>query len=249
LIATLIIIFILLAASAAAFIYRRQQKLLQARAQREFQRQQRPPRSLFADTQQALEESAPPRLGQPAQGYMEQRAAFMTRAAEGDLAVLADAQRTADAALYRVVLNELVERAARSDERLQALAAFVTNDGNLRGSVELAEAYSTIWQQMPDRATTATMLQLAALSDDADTFRKAVEIATLFWQSGQMDSIKGEELRQLIDSQYWLLAADARRTGAGFVLKQKLASLRAELSSAAAESDHTEDQAVETDGS
>lgn len=247
-IATLIIILILLAATAAAFVYRRQQKLLQARAQRELQRQQRPPRSLFAETQQALEESAPVRLEQPAQRYMEQRAAFMTRATEGDLTVLTDAQRAGDAALYRVVLNGLVERAARNDERLQALAAFVANDGNLRGSVELAEAYSTIWQQSPDRAATATMLQLAALSDDADTFRKAIEIATLFWQSGQMDSLKGEELRELIDSQYWLLSAEARRTGAGFVLKQKLASLRAELARAAGESEQAEDQAVESDG-
>jgi hypothetical protein len=251
LIATLIIIFVLLVASAIAVVYRRQQKLLAARAQRELQRQ-RPPRSLFADTQQALDESIPARIEQPTQSYMQQRAAFMARAATDDLSVLKDVQRMNDVALYRVVLNELVERSARADDKLRALASFIAEDGQLRGSVELAEAYSTFWQQTPDRTTTGMMLQLAALSDDADTYSKAVEIACLFWQSGQLPQFKGEELRQLIDSQYWLLSVDARRTGAGFLLKQKLAGLRVELSNAndasQAEEAPDEEHVIETDG-
>jgi len=103
LIATLII-FVLLVATAIAVVYRRQQKLLAARAQRELQRP-RPPRSLFADTQQALDESARALPEQSTQGYMQQRAAFMARAAADDLAVLKDVQRTNDVALYRVVLK------------------------------------------------------------------------------------------------------------------------------------------------
>jgi len=245
LIATLIIVFILLAATAIAVVYRRQQKLLAARAQRELRPRQ--PRSLFADTQQALDESARALPQQSTQSYMQQRAAFMARATSGDLSVLKDVQRTNDVALYRIVLNELVERSARADDKLRDLAAFVAGDGQLRASVELAEAYSSFWQQSPDRATTGMMLQLAALSDDADTFSKAVEIACLFWQSGQLPQFKGEELRQLIDSQYWLLSADARRTGAGFLLKQKLGSLRAELATAQEPAAPGDERAVETD--
>jgi len=243
----ILIIFVLLVATATAIavVYRRQQKLLAARAQRELRPRQ--PRSLFADTQQALDESARALPQQSTQGYMQQRTAFMARAATGDLSVLKDAQRTNDVALYRIVLKELVERSARADDRLRDLASFVAGDGQLRGSVELAEAYSAFWQQSPDRTTTGMMLQLAALSDDADTFRKAVEIACLFWQSGQLPQFKGEELRQLVDSQYWLLSADARRTGAGFVLKQKLGSLRAELSAAHESAAPSDERAVETD--
>ncbi len=229
-IATLIIIFVLLVASAFAVYRRQQNKLLAGRVQRELP--PRPPRSLFADTQQALDESARALPEQRAQGYMEQRAAFMTRAASDDLSVLEDAYRTGDAALYRVVLNDLVERALKADEKLSALVAYVKAHGMLRGSVELAEAYGAVWQETPDRATTTTMLHLAALADDADTYRKAAVIACLFWQSGQLPQLSGEALQQLIDSQYWLLAADARRTGAGFVLKQRLTSLRDELSAA-----------------
>ncbi len=232
-IATLIIVFVLLAAAAAFVVYRRQQyKLLAGRARRELP--PRPPRSLFADTQQALDESARALPEQLAHGYMEQRAAFMTRAASGDLSVLEDAQRTGDAALYRVVLNDMVERALKADERISALVAYIQGHEMLRGSVELAEAYSAVWQETPDRATTATMLHLAALADDADTYRKAAEIACLIKQSGQLPQLTNDELQQLIDSQYWLVAADARRTGAGFVLKQRLISLRDELAAAPA---------------
>ena len=231
-IAILIIVFILLAATAAAVVYRRQQRLLQSRVQRELGPRQ--PRSLFADTQQALDASARALPEQPAHGYVQQRAAFLTRVASDDLSVLADAHGARDAALYRLVLNGLVERAAKSDERLRALVSYVGGQAALRGSVELAEVYSAVWQETPDRATTATMLHLAALSDDADTFRKAAEIASLFWQNGQLAQLTGEELRALIDGEFWVLSADARRTGAGFMLKQRLNDLRTELSAAPA---------------
>jgi hypothetical protein len=147
------------------------------------------------------------------------------------------------------VFNGLVERAAKADEKLRALVSYLEGHGTLRGSVELAEVYSSVWQETPDRMTTATMLHLAALSDDADTFRKAAEIACLFWQSGQLSHYTGEELRQLLDSQYWLLSSDARRTGAGFVLKQKLTNLRDELSTAPAPpAQEAGESAVESDG-
>jgi hypothetical protein len=249
LIAILFILFVLVAATAFV-VYRRQQNLLAGRrAQRELM-SQRPPRSLFADTQQALDETAQRAPADaPAQSYMEQRSAFMARAAAGDLSVLDDAHATSDAALYRVVLNELVERAAKVDDKLHALVAYVEGREALRGSVELAEAYSAVWQESPDRARTATMLHLAALADDADTFRKAAVIAALFWQNGQLPEFTAAQLRELIDSQFWLISADARRTGAGFVLKQRLGSLRAELSEDGATMERSDEQrAASPDG-
>lgn len=245
-IATLIIIIFVLLAASAFVVYRRQQKLLAGRAQRELK--QRLPRSLFADTQEALDASARSLPEQPAHSYMEQRAAFKARAAAADLSALEDAHRTGDAALYRVVLNEFVERAAKADDKLRALVSYIKGHNELRGSVELAEVYSAVWQETPDRATTATMLHLAAISDDPDTFRKAGEIAGLFWQNGQLPQFTGTELRELIDSQYWAISSDARRSGAGFVLKQRLASLRNELSGEGAPPAQEDGRAVQPDG-
>jgi hypothetical protein len=91
------------------------------------------------------------------------------------------------------------------------------------------------------------MLHLAAICDDPDTFRKAAEIAALFWQSGQLAQFDGAELRELIDSQYWAISSDARRTGAGFVLKQRLAELRNELAGERGTSLENKDQAVQPD--
>jgi hypothetical protein len=232
---------------AALVLKRRQQKLLTGRTQRELS--QRPARSLFAETQQALDETVPRSLAEPpAQSYMQQRSAFMARTAAGDLSVLEDAHATGDAALYRVVLNALVERMARADEKLSALVAFVESHGALRGSVELAEVYSAVWQESPDRGRTATMLHLSALADDADTFRKAAEIAALFWQNGQLPGLTGEELRTLIDSQFWLISADARRTGAGFLLKQRLTTLRTELAGEATPVEQSTESATSPEG-
>jgi hypothetical protein len=224
----ILLIIAALLVTAAIILKRRQQQQLTGRPQRELN--QRPARSLFAETQQALDETISRSLAEPpAQSYMQQRSAFMARTATGDLTVLEDAHATGDAALYRVVLNDLVERMARADEKLNALVTFVESHNTLRGSVELAEAYSAVWQEAPDRGRTATMLHLSALADDADTFRKAAEIVALFWQNGQLPELTGEELRTLIDTQFWLISSDARRTGAGFMLKQRLASLRTEL--------------------
>lgn len=242
----LLIIAALLVVTALV-LKRRQQKLLTGRTQRELG--QRPARSLFTETQQALDETAPrPPAEPPAQSYMEQRSAFMARTATGDLSVLEDAHATGDAALYRVVLNALVERMARADEKFNALVAFIESHGALRGSIELAEVYSAIWQESPDRVRTATMLHLSALADDADTFRKAAEIAALFWQNGQLPELTGEELRTLIDSQFWLISADARRTGAGFVLKQRLTSLRTELAGEATPAEQDAESATSPEG-
>lgn len=245
-IAILYIIIALLAVSAFVVYRRQQKKLLAGRAQRELK--QRPPRSLFADTQEALDASARALPPQATHSYVEQRAAFVARAAADDLTALVDAHQTNDAALYRVVLHELVERAARTDEKLRALVSFIKGRTDLRGSVELAEVYSAVWQETPDRATTATMLHFAALSDDPDTFRKAAEIASLFWQNGQLPQLTGAELRTLIDSEFWVLSSDARRTGAGFVLKQRLEGLRHELAEQTTPATHADEPAPQPDG-
>jgi hypothetical protein len=99
----------------------------------------------------------------------------------------------------------------------------------LRGSPDLAAAYTKLWQQQPDRQTTAQLLHLAALSDDANTFERAIAAACDALRANRLGEIRPEELSALIESEYWVLSSDARRTGAGFVLKQRMSNLREEL--------------------
>ncbi|HZG51992.1 MAG TPA: hypothetical protein VEZ40_07645 [Pyrinomonadaceae bacterium] len=236
-IALFIIAFALLAATAYT-LYRRQHASSDYPAQLET----RPPapRSLFDD-----QETEPERrrllAAEAGREAAARTASLLKRAAEGDLTALAEAHRAQDPALYASVLDALLDRAADSETHLRSLASFITNDTDLRGSPRLAAAYAKLWREHPDRRRTAQTLHLAALSDDASAFERAVVEATEAARGGRLTEIGREELSALIESEYWILSSAARRTGEGFALKQRLASLRDEASaSKAAESPQAE---------
>jgi len=222
----LFIVTVLLLAAVAYRIFRKQQELHSYRAEREL----RPaaPRSLFDQTPDPAE-AARLSAEDEARAADELRASLLTRAAEGDYTALADAARATDKSLYRGVLAESLNWANASEDNLNALASFVASDGELRGSRELARAYRQVWERAPDRATTARLLHLAALSDDPETFGDAVTAAARALREGRLAGLAGEDLRALAESEFWVLSTESRTTGAGFVLKQRLASLRQEL--------------------
>ena len=223
----LFIVTVLLLAAVAYRIYRKQQELNSYRAERELYAHE--PRSLFEQTPDQAEAE---RLSaeDEARAAAELRSTLLTRTAEGDYTALADAARTGDASLYGAALARALDWANESEDNLRALAAFVASDsGGLRGSRELAAAYQKIWEPAPDRAGVARLLHLAALSDDPVTFGEAVTAAARAVREGRLQGLSGEDLRTLAESEFWVLSTEARTSGAGFVLKQRLASLRQEL--------------------
>jgi len=222
----LFIVTLVLLAAVAYRIFRKQQELNSYRAERELYRSE--PRSLFDQTPDAAEAE---RLSaeDAARAAAELRASLLTRAREGDYTALADASRADDKSLYGAVLAESLIWANASEDNLRALAAFVASDSELRGSRELADAYRKLWERAPDRAGVARLLHLAALSDDAETFGAAVGAAARALREGRLQNLSGEDLRSLAESEFWVLSTESRTTGAGFVLKQRLASLRQEL--------------------
>ncbi|HEV7904726.1 MAG TPA: hypothetical protein VGO96_12865 [Pyrinomonadaceae bacterium] len=230
-IALFIIAFVLLAATAYTF-YRRQHASSDYRAELQ-SRFADSPRSLFDHQAEHAEQSRLLNAAQASREIEEHTASLLERATAGDITTLAAAQRANDNALYGRVLQNLLNRAEESEANLRALAAFIANDSDLRGSPDLAAAYTKLWQQQPDRQTTAQLLHLAALSDDAHAFERAIVATTDSLRAGRLGEMRPEELSALIESEYWVLSSEARRTGAGFVLKQRMTSLRAELLAAA----------------
>jgi hypothetical protein len=226
-IALFIIAFVLLAATAYTF-YRRQHASSDYRA--ELQSRFTSPRSLF-DQQEAHTENSRLLNATQAKREIEERlASLLKRAAAGDITTLAEAQRTPDHDFYARVLHNLLQWAEASEANLRSLASFIVNDSDLRGSPDLAAAYMKLWQQQPDRQTTAQLLHLAALADDANTYERAIVETSDALRSGRLREMNSKELSALIESEYWVLSSTARSTGAGFVLKQRLTSLREELS-------------------
>ncbi len=226
-IALLIIAFVLLAAAAAYTIYRRQRAtaLQQAALEAGFMR----PRSLFAEPDAAAAGARQLVAAQTGEAATVRQATLLERAAVGDVTALTGAHRAHEQNLYALVLNELTERATTSERELSALTSFINGHPELRGNTKLVEAHRKIWRRAPHRAATGDMLHLAALSDDADTFASVLEETVNFWRQGRLGEIKPAALCALIEGEYWVLGSDARRTGAGFILKERLAALRREL--------------------
>lgn len=189
------------------------------------------PHGLFADTQGR----APAAPEDESSGELEK--ALRARAEQGDLTALDDARAAGNPAVYRATLDALTARAADSPEDLRALAAYVARGEDLRSSPALAERLLELWRENPTRSTTAELLRVAALSDDAETFGLAVSAVLRAWDEGRLGGARAEDLRSLFEAEYWLLSSEAKRSGAGFLLKQRLADARRRLSARARHND------------
>jgi hypothetical protein len=156
------------------------------------------------------------------------RTMLAERAAGGDIAALTDAHATGDVKLYGEILDALIDARARQGN-LRDLVNHIASNNGLRTNARLAEQVIQSWELAPDRRSTIEMVYIAALSDDAGTYEKAVERAVEAWRNGKLSDFKPEELIALVESQYWELASQARSGGAGHVLKRRLADVRRDL--------------------
>jgi hypothetical protein len=220
-IAFLITSFLLLAAISFA-IYRRQHVSPGEGAKRILS----PPPSLFADS--VAEEQARLEAAQSEKELAEKQRQLLSRAAAGDKAALPEAHESGDKDLYDEVLNALVGR-AENEKQVFALASYIARGDGLPVNLKLAEAFTENWKHAPDRCTTAEMLHVAALAGDTKFYQQAIETALLYWREQKLPDMTAEELTQLIESEFWLIPSTARNSGAGFLLKQKLAHVRREL--------------------
>jgi hypothetical protein len=85
------------------------------------------------------------------------------------------------------------------------------------------------FQQSPDRSSTTKLLHVAALTDDAKNYGRAVDLVLMSWRDGSLADLSAVELQTLINSEYWVLSSRTRTSGAGFVLKDTLATAKREL--------------------
>jgi hypothetical protein len=180
-------------------------------------------RGLFADDAAVAEEETR-RLELAASQTVE---SLISRAQSGEHAALEAAHESGDADLYDRVLSTLVA-STDSDLKLLALMAYVTKT-ELPVNAGLAQAAVASWKKCPDRSGTARALHFAALSDDADIYRAAVEDTLEFWREQKLKNISASELQALFEGEFWILSSRSRSSGAGFVLKRTLENARREL--------------------
>jgi hypothetical protein len=104
-----------------------------------------------------------------------------------------------------------------------------STQSNRNAHKELAEALIESFQETVDRDSTVELLHMAALSDDAETYCRAVETAMRAWREQKIRDLSPTELQALFTSQFWVLSSGTRSSGAGFVLKRTLSSAQHEL--------------------
>ncbi len=160
----------------------------------------------------------------------QEREELIKQARDGERGALDEAHLTGDPDLYDRVLTELVQ-VSDSDPKLLSLLSYISQN-ELPVNRSLADAVLASWRAAPDRGSTARALHFAALSDDADTYRGAVESALQLWRAANLGDISAVELRALFDGEFWVLSSRSRSSGAGFVLKRTLDGARRELEAA-----------------
>lgn len=122
-----------------------------------------------------------------------------------------------------------------SDFRLNELRPPAENqlpDGTVKITQEdFEQAVKAIrdFQQSPNKTTTAKLLHVAALTDNAKNYGRAIELVLLSWRDGSLADISAKDLQALINSEYWVLSSRTRTSGSGFVLKDTLSNANREL--------------------
>ena len=157
----------------------------------------------------------------------ERRATLLDRACQFDLTALDDSRE--DQYLYNEILDELTARAAACQEKLSLLVGHIAKGKGLQASPELANRMIEFWKTSPDRKSTSQMLHIVALTNDATLYQKSIESAVDYWEKRLLGGISSTDLLALMESEYWVLASEARRAGAGFALNESRARLRQRL--------------------
>jgi hypothetical protein len=184
------------------------------------------------------DEEAASQLEDKAKADAAERSRILSRAARGSAQALSDAAATGDASVYKFALEALVAR-AKGPAELSALSSYIVGH-NLRACPSLALGLIEHWEARPARESVPELLRAAALSDDAGVFARAVADVFAAWEAGRAGGLSAHELRELFDAEYWLLSSEAKRSGAGFLLKQQLSDVRRRLSQSTRRQDSTQ---------
>ncbi len=192
-----------------------------------------PGRGLFIDATpdgQAVEQARAEVDSEATANAAAKRRELLDRAEAGEKSMLLEARNIEDAEVYDEVLNLLIAD-ADSDPKLLALVSYVTRH-ELRVNQNLAEKVMDSYKQAPDRSSTSKMLHVAALADDAAVYQSAIEIALEFWRERRLSEMSAQELRSILEGEFWILSSTTRSSGAGFLLKSALRGAHRELEAA-----------------
>lgn len=152
--------------------------------------------------------------------------ALVERLRAGDVTALEEANRLADRSIYENAADAAIEIFQQRQGGLKPLVCCIVQSKELRATPRLAQAVLKQWQDSPEAISAPDVLHISALSDDASTFQDAMKELLSYHRVRPF--LPHDKLRALIESEYWVLSSDARRSPAGFLLKEEIAAIRRE---------------------
>jgi hypothetical protein len=225
---TILFISILLLAVAALALHRRKRRT--APQEPDSFPEQRSFDGLFAE--QHAEEMKLLAQAEAERRAQEERRRLLSRAAEGDKTALDEAHLRGGAEFYHEILRTIVEHAEGDEEELRSIAEHIVDSRALRSGGEFAAMMIERLSATPDQSSLACMLHLSALSDDAAAFKRAVEVALNLFGEGRLPGLSAGEFLAAVESAYWLIEAEVRNSGSGFLLKRLIVDVRRGLAAA-----------------
>lgn len=147
---------------------------------------------------------------------------LLLRANEQDLTVLLEARDFGDLPIYDELLDILAENST-----IEKFTDFVSAN-NLPANVKVVEKCLANWCENISSGNLTKLLHISALTNSADNFLQTVEKIVTLWKEKRV-KVTSIELVTAVESHFWLLANEARTSGAGFLLKERLADVRREV--------------------
>ncbi len=139
-----------------------------------------------------------------------------------DLMILLKARDFGDSEIY----NGLLEIASENLNVVE-LADFVSTN-NLPANEKLVGKCFRRFGGDISSSDLTKILHISALTNSAEIFLQTVEKIVTLWKEKRLN-VTSVELVAAFESHFWLLANEARTSGAGFLLKERLADVRREV--------------------
>lgn len=152
----------------------------------------------------------------------ELRENLLRRAENSDYNSLLEAKVFGNSPLY----NEVFQILLRNDS--DALIEFVTRN-NLTADSDLVELSGANLSKNPTLDNLHKYVHLATLTNSAEIFLQVLETTNELYKQKRLNEISGEKLIEVLESHYWSLTGAVRVSGAGYLLKEKMANIRREI--------------------
>lgn len=225
----LIIIFasLLIVAAGFSIVLTNRRKTLEPQHSKEFPTIVR--RSLFQPTNEEIAVFERAEKEEIRSRQLEnQKRMLLERTGNNDFTVLIEAAKLNDSTVYEKTLDLLTDTNKIETAKIFALAAFVS-DNKLPANKTFSNALLDEWRENPQTDSISTILHVSALTDSAEIYLQTVEAIFDSRKQNKLKSLSANRLFAAFDAHFRLLPTSARASGAGFVLKEKLANIRREV--------------------